>query len=133
MFNAHLFLVLLVHFTLICVLRVIYICCSWKVDVLCNDEYLCLTQHSVTSQRQLQTGQGGSISTSETGQCYIPGLFPQRPCCETFISSALSSPAWAGNLAAAESESILLFPYIFCLLLQHSPGSCSVLGHHLVL
>ena len=76
MLKTHLFLVILVHFTLIYVLRVIYICYNWKVDILCNDEHLCFTQHSVTSQRQLEMSEGGSNSTSETGQCYIPGLFP---------------------------------------------------------
>lgn len=76
MLKTHLFLVILVHFTLTYVLRVTYICCKWKVGVLGNDEHLCLPPHSVTSQRQLEMSQGGSNSTSETGQCYIPGLFP---------------------------------------------------------
>ena len=49
MLKTHLFLVILVHFTLTYVLRVTYICCKWKVGVLGNDEHLCLPPHSVTS------------------------------------------------------------------------------------
>ena len=77
-----------------------------------NGKWVCSVTMSISAYLHIQWHHKGSLKWARVGvipplklvSAIYQGFSPQRPGFETFISSALRSPAWAANLDAAETE-----------------------------
>lgn len=82
--QIHHFIIILLYFIAIYVLKVMYVYCICTIEILlrwCLAEHLVPTPHSMSLKPEIS--RGGSIYTMEAGKCCKQALFllmPQRDC-----------------------------------------------------